>query len=273
METRQFFCNWNVAIKRRKSISTDEVIKNTLHTIAAKEDVRILYACESGSRAWGFASQDSDYDVRFLYVRPIEAYLHLDSPRDVIERPLVDELDVNGWDIIKALRLLRKSNPPLLEMLFSPIVYLEETAIVSELRALVQHFYSPSALFYHYRHMAEGNYRQYIQDKSEVALKKYLYVLRPLVAMLYLEQCQQVPPTSFLETLASVHLNEAIRADIHELVERKMAGGEIGTGIPYTSLNDFIDEHLQKWQQPESEQRDVAAITRELERVLQRVLV
>jgi predicted nucleotidyltransferase len=248
-------------------------IKNTLHTIAEEEEVRILYACESGSRAWGFASQDSDYDVRFLYVRPIEAYLHLDTPRDVIERPITDELDVSGWDIIKALRLLRKSNPPLLEWLFSPIIYLEETTIVNELRKLVRQTYSPSALFYHYRHMAEGNYRQYIQDKAEVPLKKYLYVLRPLAALLYLEQRQQVPPTSFLETLANVHLDEVVRTNIHDLVERKMSGGEMGQGAPYAPLNDFIDEHLQKWKQPVNEQRDMATVTRELERVLQRVLV
>jgi uncharacterized protein len=248
-------------------------IKSALHIIAEKEDVRILYACESGSRAWGFASQDSDYDVRFLYVRPIEAYLHLDTPRDVIERPITDELDISGWDIIKALRLLRKSNPPLLEWLFSPIVYLEEAAIVNELRALVQQLYSPSALFYHYRHMAEGNYRQYIQDKAKVPLKKYLYALRPLVALLYLEQRQQVPPTSFLETLANVRIDETVRTDIQELVERKMAGGELGTGAAYPSLNNFIDEHLQRWKQPLNEQRDMAAVTRELEHVLHRVLV
>src|SRR5438874_9271177 len=102
-------------------------IQTALLTIAAEERVHILYACESGSRAWEFASHDSDYDVRFLYVRPKTAYLKLDQPRDVIERPIVDDLDINVWDIFKALRLLRKSNPPLLEWLFSPLVYAENS--------------------------------------------------------------------------------------------------------------------------------------------------
>jgi len=144
---------------------------------------------------------------------------------------------------------------------------------VNELRALVQQLYSPSALFYHYRHMAEGNYRQYIQGKDEVPLKKYLYALRPLVALLYLEQRQQVPPTNFLETLANVRIDEGVRRDIQGLVERKMAGGELGVGAAYASLNTFIDEHLLRWKQPMNEKRDMAAVTRKLEHVLHQVLV
>src|SRR5712692_7457134 len=137
----------------------EAAIKQVLHDIEVQEQVSILYACESGSRAWGFASHDSDYDVRFLYARTKAAYLRLDPPRDVIERPIVDNLDVNGWDIFKALRLLRKSNPPLLEWLFSPIVYLEKSASINDLRAIARRFYSSNALYYHYKHMANGNYR------------------------------------------------------------------------------------------------------------------
>lgn len=91
------------------------LIVDKLHEIEAEEGVRILLAVESGSRAWGFASPDSDYDVRFLYVRRAEDYLRLDAVRDVIERPIDDELDINGWDLQKALRLLYKSNPTLFE--------------------------------------------------------------------------------------------------------------------------------------------------------------
>src|SRR5206468_11821042 len=129
---------------------------------------------------------------RFIYVRPIEAYLRLDTPRDVIERPLVDDLDINGWDIYKALRLLRKSNPPLLEWLFSSIVYREVPLLVGEMRALARRIYLSTPLYYHYCNMASSNYRQYIQGKTEVPVKKYLYVLRPLVALLYVEQHRQI---------------------------------------------------------------------------------
>jgi len=110
-----------------------------LREIESAESVRILYACESGSRAWGFASTDSDYDVRFIYLRPVDWYLSIDLERrrDVIEYPIQDLLDINGWDLRKALRLLRRGNPPLVEWLGSPIVYLDRYA-VAEYNALFQ---------------------------------------------------------------------------------------------------------------------------------------
>ena len=143
--------------------------------IERTEGVRLLYACESGSRAWGFASTDSDYDVRFLYLRPREWYLSIDVERrrDVIERPIDGLLDINGWDLRKALGLFRKSNPPLLEWLHSPIVYLDRHGVAERLRALLEQYYSPTACFHHYYHMAKGNYREYLKGE-EVKLKKYL---------------------------------------------------------------------------------------------------
>src|SRR5258707_343582 len=247
-------------------------IQQACHTIEAQEQVRILYACESGSRAWGFASHDSDYDVRFLYVRPQRAYLRLDLPRDVIERPIVDDLDINGWDIFKALRLLRKSNPPLLEWLFSPMVYLETSRAIEELRAIALSFYSSTALYYHYSRMAAGNYRQYLNGKPEVILKKYLYIVRPLIALMFLEQQHQLPPTNFLETLGQVQLPEEVHARIHDLVARKLAGDELGMGAPDTLLNIFIEEQLNKWSKPLFDARSQVGLSQELENVLVHVL-
>ena len=106
-------------------------ITSILKEIEARHGVAILYACESGSRGWGFASQDSDYDVRFIYQNPRNWYLSIDEKRDVIELPINDELDINGWDLRKALRLLRKSNPALFEWLSSPIVYRQDEEFVS----------------------------------------------------------------------------------------------------------------------------------------------
>ena len=198
--------------------------------------------------------------------------MRLDGPRDVIERPIVGDLDVSGWDVYKALRLLRKSNPPLLEWLFSPIIYLENSPCTQDLRAIAQHHYSPNSLFYHYRHMADGNYRQYIQGKSEVILKKYLYVLRPLIALLFLEQLHHLPPTNFLETLSQVQLEEAVLARIHGLVARKQSGGELGLETPDILLNSFIDEQLEKWAKSSFDGGDQEALSEELERVLVRIL-
>ncbi len=250
----------------------EATIKQALRAIEEQEQVRILYACESGSRAWGFASHNSDYDVRFLYVHPKSAYLRLDPPRDVIEQPIVDDLDINGWDIFKALRLLRKSNPPLLEWFFSPIVYLENSPSIETLRTISRRFYSPTTLYYHYSRMAAGNYQQYLKGKTEVILKKYLYVIRPLLALLFLEQWHRLPPTNFLGTLAQVQLQEEVRERIQDLVARKLAGDELGTGAPDALLNIFIEEQLGKWSRETFDAQGGVGVSLELENVLLHIL-
>jgi predicted nucleotidyltransferase len=113
-------------------------IGRRLRRVEQDHAVRVLFACESGSRAWGFPSRNSDYDVRFIYIRPEDWYLSIDLERrrDVIELPIEDEFDINGWDVRKALKLFVKSNPPLLEWLNSPVVYLEHGTLASSLREL-----------------------------------------------------------------------------------------------------------------------------------------
>lgn len=140
-------------------------IVTRLYEIEEEQNVKILYACESGSRAWGFPSSDSDYDVRFLYVNPLEWYLSIVNKRDVIEYPLNEQLDINGWDLQKALLLFRKSNPPLMEWLGSPIIYLEEYSTTEKMRELAKEYYSPIASIYHYLHMAQGNHGEYLKGE------------------------------------------------------------------------------------------------------------
>ena len=154
-----------------------------LDTIENENQISILYACESGSRAWGFASMDSDYDVRFIYVRPREWYLSIDleTRRDVVETPVDETWDINGWDLRKALQLYRKTNSQLYQWLFSPIVYLEKTSLAQTLRDLSQEFYNFTSAAYYYRSMAKRNFREYLRA-DVVPYKKYLYVVRPLMA-------------------------------------------------------------------------------------------
>lgn len=161
-----------------------EEILNRLRKAETEHGVRVLYACESGSRAWNFASPDSDYDVRFLYVRPQEWYLSFDVEhrRDVIEYPIVDDIDCNGWDIKKALYLFTRTNGALLEWLRSPIKYIEIGTVAERLRQLAPRVFDAKALCYHYSHMARGNAREYLFE-DRVRLKKYFYVLRPLFAI------------------------------------------------------------------------------------------
>jgi uncharacterized protein len=255
---------------------TEGVITDSLIRLQRETGVRILYACEAGSRAWEFASKDSDYDIRFLYVWPKQHYLRIDNPQDTIER-MEGDLDLAGWDIYKALRLFRKSNPPLLEWLFSPVIYAEKTPQIARLRDLARASYSSSAVFYHYSRMASRNYRQYIDNKlktgdKEVPLKKYLYVVRPMVALLYVEQHRQLPPTSFLETLKQVEIDTDIRKAILELVGKKQAGYELGMGQSIPVLNTFADEYLDRWMQDGAESYGSGQDFRELDAIVSAVL-
>ena len=154
-----------------------DAIIEKIAELERKENVRVIHAVESGSRAWGFASPDSDYDVRFIYIRPKEFYLRLDKTSDFIEWQLDETLDINGWDLQKALRLLHSSNPTLFEWNNSPIVY-KTTDAWSEIRAIINHYFSSKAGLYHYLNTANGNYREYLKGDT-VRLKKYFYVIRP----------------------------------------------------------------------------------------------
>lgn len=189
--------------------------------------VRILYASESGSRAWGFASRDSDWDVRFLYVHPPTWYLSVADRQDVIELPIADDLDINGWELRKALRLLRKGNPVLREWLHSPIVYRAAPGVAERLRRLAGTQASPRAALHHYLHMAQRNHREYLQG-PEVRLKKYLYVLRPLLACLWIECGRGQPPVELAQLVDALLPTGAVRTAVLDLVRRSGITGSVG---------------------------------------------
>lgn len=215
-----------------------------LNNIEEEYNVRILYACESGSRAWGFPSKDSDYDVRFIYIHQVEWYLSVFDNRDVIEVPINDTLDINGWDIRKALQLARKSNPSLIEWMQSPIVYKQTTTVPEKLRTLINSDFSPKACLYHYLSMAKANYREYLQGEL-VRTKKYFYVLRPLLACMWIEQYEHIPPIEF-ETLYNSLLPEGeLKREIDELLKRKIAGEELDSEPRISVINDFIDLNIE----------------------------
>jgi predicted nucleotidyltransferase len=220
-------------------------IISQLNQIEAEEGVKIVYACESGSQAWGFPSADSDFDVRFLYLQPQEWYLSVDleRKRDVIERPIIDQIDLNGWDLRKALGLFYKSNPPLLEWLGSPLVYLEKYTIAAQMRALAPLHYSPQACMYHYLHMARGNYRDYLKGE-QVWLKKYFYILRPLLAIKWLEKGLGVVPTEFKVLVNQVLEVEDLRDAITKLIEAKEQGAELDYGPRIPVIGEFIEAEM-----------------------------
>ena len=224
-----------------------DVRRDILTRLAAIEsecEAVVLYACESGSRAWGFESPDSDYDVRFVYVRPRDWYLSFDveRQRDVIERPIVDEIDLNGWDIRKALYLFARTNGALIEWLNSPIRYAERGGFAADLRCLVSKHFNAKALCYHYSNMARRNAREY-PTGGRVRLKKYFYVLRPLLAIRHIERGLGVPPVRFEELVDAVAPME-IRPGIARLLEDKRVTSEVGTGRPFPELGRFVEAEL-----------------------------
>ncbi|MBS4537292.1 nucleotidyltransferase domain-containing protein [Clostridium sp. D2Q-11] len=220
-----------------------EVILEKLKEIEKEENVKILFAVESGSRAWGFPSKDSDYDVRFVYIRPVEWYLSIENKRDVLEYPINDLLDISGWDIKKALYLFKKSNPPLMEWLRSPIMYMEQYSFLERLKKLRKEYFFPKASIYHYLHMATGNYREYLQG-SEVKIKKYFYVLRPILACRWLESRGTLPPVEFDKLLESQVNDPKLYSEVQNLLERKKSGEELDSEPRIDVINDFLEEQM-----------------------------
>jgi predicted nucleotidyltransferase len=217
-----------------------------LRQIEREEGVRVLYACESGSRAWGFASPDSDFDVRFLYLHPPAWYLAIDRRRDVIERPIVDDLDVSGWDLRKALGLMRKSNPVLGEWLGSPIVYLDrEPALTDRLRAAWADHFAPVSGGHHYLNMARRTHKTYLQGE-EVVRKKYFYALRPLLAVRWIEQGRGPVPTPFAPLVDAVLPDGPVQAELAALLDAKRAGAETDAGPHLPALDAFIESGLDR---------------------------
>ena len=221
-----------------------EEILNKLNEIEQKHQVEILYACESGSRAWGFESPDSDYDVRFIYSHPQDWYLQVDyeKKRDVIEVPINKVLDISGWDLKKSLQLLMKSNPVLLEWLNSPIVYKKREGFQEEYQVLTGGF-SKKTCFYHYLHMAKRNNREYLRGE-QVRLKKYFYVLRPILAMHWLERDLGQVPMEFDTLVNEILPNGELRDDIEQLVAKKKVSLESKFGPAIPSINKYINEQI-----------------------------
>lgn len=220
-------------------------VQQTLHEVEQKFQVKVLYACESGSRGWGFASPDSDYDVRFLYVHRPEWYLKVEPQRDVIELPIDSTLDVCGWEWRKALGLLKRANPTLIEWLDSPIVYLEQPQYADSLREAAKHYFSPLRACWHYHSMARKNFRGYLKGES-VRLKKYFYVLRPLLAVQWISAGKGAPPMRFDRLVEGTVSDPALLQAISSLLAAKQRAGEAQYGPRIDVIHDFIEFELRK---------------------------
>ncbi len=242
-----------------------EQIKKEIARLENQHEIKILLAVESGSRAWGFASTDSDWDVRYIYLHKFDWYLKIDEQKDSQEEILPNEIDLSGWELKKALRLFRKSNPPMLEWLRSPIVYSEQFSTADKLREMSERYFNPKSCMYHYLSMAKNNFREFLQ-KDTVKSKKYFYVLRPVLACDWIKEKNSFPPIEFQALVDSQVKDEKIKIEIAELLKRKMAGEELKEEPKIEILNDFLEakiefykeyvEHIEPNDKPQTESLD-----------------
>jgi predicted nucleotidyltransferase len=218
-------------------------VDGILAAIRREHGVYIPLAVESGSRAWGFPSPDSDYDGRFIYVRPAAQALTIWPRRDVIETPLVGDMDVNGWDLSKALRLLLKGNAVVVEWLQSPIIYTGVSWFRDDLLDFASRWLNRDLVLTHYLHLGRRQKILHLDDQTEVPLKKVFYVLRPAVALrwLRLHPEQSVAPMHLPTLMEQCDPPADLAALVEELRERKAATREMGRGPMPEALLGFIE--------------------------------
>lgn len=248
-----------------------EQIKAKLDEIEKVENVHIIYAVESGSRAWGFASSDSDYDVRFIYVRDTKDYLRLDEKRDVIEWQLDDVFDINGWDVQKALRLMNASNPTLFEWNNSEIIY-KTTLAYDEIKNEINKYFKMKKMIYHYLNTANSQYNRYLTN-DQVIIKKYFYVLRCIFACNWILKNNEAPPILFTDLLES-ELDENINIIIEGLLNEKINSTSEKLERPrINELDDYIVTRLGELEEivnnlPSDESNDWEGLNRLFLRIL-----
>lgn len=219
------------------------LIPEKLKEIEENYGVEILWAAEAGSRSWGFASPDSDFDVRFIYKRPFKEYLRLDHCRDVIELPINDIWDVNGWDLDKTLKLLSKSNPALYEWLNAPIIY-KETGFRQRMEPLLSMCFSEKRMLHHYFNTARNDIKNHLQ-KETVKPKKYFYALRPVMACEWIMKYHSAPPVPFGDLVKTV-LPDEMKPNIKRLLDLKTQAAEDTEIKQIQSINGYLSGEMEK---------------------------
>lgn len=237
-------CIIEIMVTEMETQDRNVIIKKKLSQIEEQENIRIIYACESGSRAWGFSSPDSDYDVRFIYVRSKEFYLKIENTRDTLECELNEVYDISGWDLKKMLRLLNKSNPSIFEWLVSPIVY-KTTKEWDSIKQIVNNHFSTTKALYHYNSITKNNLRRYFNDKTDVKYKPYLYNLRQCLSCEWILD-QKSPPPIVFNILKEQYLPKELKSSVNNLLIQKQSMGEKETGPRIKEIDLYITSVVSK---------------------------
>jgi len=221
------------------------LIQQKISEIEKERNIQILFASESGSRGWGFPSPNSDYDVRFIYLKEKDWYLKVsDKRKDSMEFPINDDLDICGWEIRKSLQLLRKSNASLFEWLQSPIVYFSNEKIKNELWKLCEYYFNPRTMTYHYLSITKTSLANGLVGE-QFNIKKYFYVLRPLLAAKWILENNTIPPMEFQPLLTLLHDNN-LKKEIDILLKKKAEAME-GEMTPINKvIHNFIHKELER---------------------------
>lgn len=232
-------------------IMTEQIL-DLLKRLEQEHAIQILFAAESGSRAWGFASPDSDFDVRFLFMHERSRYLSVFEPTDSIRRMEADGLlDVNGWDVRKALRLCYGSNSSVFEWLQSPIIYREVPDFKAEMWETILPYFSARRIIHHFLGIAKGTLERDFDNgtATDVKIKKYFYVLRPVLAAMWVAEFRTPPPTVFHNMLLLLNTYPGVRETVLELLQRKetAAEGEKVSRIPV--IDDFVNTQMERCRQ------------------------
>lgn len=239
-----------------------EFIPGCLKSIEEKYEVKILLAVESGSRAWGFASKDSDWDLRFIYVHRLEWYFSIDEQRDVIEEMFENDIDAAGWDIKKALAQLKRSNPSFMEWIKSPIVYHRDETFMNSITPIAQQCFNPIKAMYHYQRIYVKHDERYLQ-KQGYPMKRFMYYLRGVLACQWIEKYQTIPPVSFQQLYEDIVEDQKIKEGIKELVTLKSSGKEMDMSeVPaymvnyYKPIAEYYSNFVKKYR-PEFDNSDI----------------
>ena len=234
--------------------SDTQWIVNRLDALEGREGIRILFACESGSRAWGFPSKDSDYDVRFVFLHPYETYLSLKPERETIDI-LDGDFDAGGWDLRKALSLMRGGNVPILEWIFSPIMYRQDAVILSSVRDLARKAFLPHRAVYHYVAMSRKKLHEL--DEGKATLKVAFYALRAALCAHHIAERREIAPVA-IDPLLEEYLTSADRLAINQWRDAKARGEESDRFEDVTYWRQLCMRHLSLAEDQMPEKRDKA---------------
>ncbi len=231
-----------------------DIIDKELKQLETGKNLTILFACESGSRAWGFHSPDSDYDVRFIYIRPVNHYLSIRKHKNHIDMPITGDLDINGWDLGKTLNLLASSNATVFEWLQSPIIYKTHKDFREKLFQLARRYFSPRTTIHHYLGLAKKGVppppdtppeTEPPPQPKEIHIKKYFYILRPLLAAMWIAQRETIPPMEFHKLLPLIETRENLMTAIDTLLEKKARAKEKETTPTVPIIQDFVQREYE----------------------------